>query len=146
MTQSNESAKDAISPDKWETLYQAALDSYGLAYAPYSKFKVGAAFLMASGEIFAGCNIENASYGATICAERTALGAAVSRGQQEPVALAVVARNNPPASPCGICRQFIAEFAGPDLPIMLANPENAREFLTLADLLPHSFTKSDLAE
>lgn len=146
MSEQNEADAHAISQDDWDELYEAARRSYARAYAPYSGFKVGAAFLMDSGEIFAGCNIENASFGATVCAERTALGSAVAQGATKPVALAVIARNNPPAAPCGICRQVIAEFAAPEMPIMLANPENIREFTTLQALLPRSFTPRDLAE
>lgn len=132
-----------ITDEQWQRLYEAALAAQKNAYAPYSKFPVGAAFLMDSGEVYAGCNVENASNGATVCAERTAIGNAVAHGERRPVALAVVTNLEAPAAPCGICRQVLAEFAD-DLPILMSNPEGDREFTTLDELLPHRFGPRDL--
>ena len=119
-------------------LVRAALEVQQRAYAPYSQFKVGAALLAANGEIFKGCNVENASYGLAICAERAAVIAAVAAGQQPFEMLAVAAPGG--ASPCGACRQVLFEFA-PELPILLINsddPSDAKE-VNLRDLLPAGF-------
>lgn len=132
-----------ISDPQWQRLYEAAVAAQKNAYAPYSNFPVGAAFLMDSGDVFVGCNVENASNGATICAERTAIGTAIAHGQRHPVALAVVTNLETPAAPCGICRQVLAEFSE-DLPILMSNPAGVREFTTLDELLPHRFGPRDL--
>lgn len=114
------------------------------AYAPYSGFKVGAAVLTEDGNIYTGCNIENASYGATNCAERTAIFKAVSEGHENVKAIAIVGEKNKYTYPCGICRQVMAEFALPDIKIILA--KNEREYIvkTLDEILPGAFTKKDL--
>jgi len=119
-------------------LIQAALAVRQRAYARYSQFHVGAALLAASGEVFTGCNVENASYGLTICAERSALFAAVAAGQQRFEMLAIAARGG--ASPCGACRQVLVEFA-PDLPILLIDSEDPLQIneVNLRDLLPGAF-------
>ena len=127
----------------WAPLLAAAAAARDRAYAPYSRFQVGAALLGDDGETYPGCNVENASYGLTICAERNALWAAVARGQRRFVALAVVTDASPPATPCGACRQVLRELA-PDLPIVAANMAGERFETTLADLLPHSFGPEDL--
>ncbi len=108
------------------------------AYAPYSEYKVGAALITRSGAIFAGCNVENASYGATICAERGAIMQMVAAGETEPVALAVVTADE--GSPCGICRQVLAEFAI-DMPIVLVGMKGGESgrVVTLAEILPLAF-------
>jgi cytidine deaminase len=109
------------------------------AHAPYSKFEVGAAILASSGEIFVGCNIENASYGLTNCAERTAIFAAVAAGQRSLLALAIASPGAVP--PCGACRQVLAEFCE-DLPIILIDAtgqESLQRKTTLAKLLPDRF-------
>lgn len=103
----------------WEKLVAAAWETRERAYAPYSKFHVGAALLAAGGRIFCGCNVENLSYGLTICAERVAIGSAIAAGAREFLALAVVADTNEPISPCGACRQVMAEFG--DFPVRAAN-------------------------
>lgn len=108
------------------------------AYVPHSGFKVGAALLTKSGRIITGCNFENASLGATICAERAAVGAALSAGEREWVALAVVADYPEPVTPCGICRQVLAEFA-PDMPVHMANLAGERRTMTVRELLPGMF-------
>lgn len=116
------------------------------AYAPYSRFQVGAALLLgATGEIVTGCNVENASYGATVCAERTAILAAVARFgadfiRQNSTELLVVTGANPPAVPCALCLQVLQEFCAPSLKVHLADPDGVRRTLTLRDLLPHPFS------
>ncbi|NLY90700.1 MAG: cytidine deaminase [Firmicutes bacterium] len=113
------------------------------AYAPYSQYQVGAALLTKSGRIYGGCNIENASYGACICAERVAVARAVADGEREFVALAVVADGPEPGSPCGICRQFMAEFA-PRLTLIMANLEGKTRWGSLEQYLPYAFSKDYL--
>jgi cytidine deaminase len=120
------------------TLVELAREARRLAYAPYSKFLVGAALLSRDGRIFTGCNVENASYGGTICAERTALVKAVSEGCREFTAIAVVSARRPPVTPCGICRQVLAEFAR-DMAVHVAGAKGPHATLRLASLLPHSF-------
>jgi cytidine deaminase len=114
------------------------------AYAPYSKFSVGAALLTKSGKVFHGCNIENASFGLTNCAERTALFKAVSEGETEFQALLVVANTKNPVAPCGACRQVIAEFCPPEMPVYLANINGDIKQTTVEQLLPSSFTSEDM--
>lgn len=132
-----------ISDEIWDALYDAALEAREQAYVPYSQFSVGAALLMDSGEIYAGANVENASYGATICAERSAICTAVAHGERRATALLVITDTEQPAAPCGICRQVLAEFAD-ELPIIMANTQGGREPTTLDALLPFRFGKSDL--
>ncbi len=109
------------------------------AYAPYSKFKVGAALLCKGGTVFTGCNIENATYGATNCAERTAIFKAVSEGQREFEAIAIVSSGGGETFPCGICRQVMAEFA-PEIKVILRNESGEECVYTLMELLPKSFS------
>lgn len=128
-----------------EKLVQAALEAQKQAYAPYSKFKVGAAVLAEDGIIYKGANIENAAYPSTICAERSAIVTAISAGNRKVNAIAVVTRNA--GSPCGACRQVMREFGGVDLPILIAN--EAGEIVDETDLsvlLPRSFGPEDLEE
>ncbi|KAJ7212231.1 cytidine deaminase, partial [Mycena pura] len=114
-------------------------------YSPYSKFPVGAALLAADGTIFKGANIENASYGGTICAERTAIVKAVSEGTKSFIALAVVTDVAAPISPCGMCRQVIREFCAPDMPILLVPADyepgvkDGVKETSISELLPDSF-------
>lgn len=126
--------------DGGKELIARAMVAREKAYAPYSGFKVGAALLASSGKIYEGSNVENASYGATICAERVAAASAVAAGERRFLALAVVAAGPPLITPCGICRQFLAEF-GPDLAIYLADLEGRVERTELAALLPAAFTR-----
>ena len=112
------------------------------AHAPYSKFHVGAALEAADGRIFVGTNVESASYGLTICAERMALGAAVAAGATEFTRIAVTTAVDPPAAPCGACRQLLAEF-GLDLEVISAGPKSERRW-TLGELLPAAFTRESL--
>ena len=117
------------------------------SYSPYSGFKVGAALLGKSGTIYTGCNVENAAYTPTNCAERTAFFKAVSEGEKEFSAIAIVGgKGEQPAefcAPCGICRQVMAEFCDGDFRVLLGNEENIRVH-TLAELLPYSFGKNDV--
>lgn len=125
-------------------LVSKAFEGRKNAYAPYSKFKVGAAVLTEDGKIYIGCNIENASYGATNCAERTAIYKAVSEGHTTIKAIAIVGVENDYTYPCGICRQVIAEFASEDIEIVLGKNENEYIVKTLNEILPGAFTKKDL--
>ena len=115
------------------------------AYVPYSKFKVGAALLSKNGKVYHGCNIENAGYSMTNCAERTAMFKAVSEGVREFQSLAVVADTEGPVSPCGACRQVLAEFCEPDMPVYLINLKGSVLETTVAELLPGAFSPEDLA-
>ncbi len=112
------------------------------AHAPYSKFHVGAALEAADGRIFVGTNVESASYGLTICAERMALGAAVAAGARKFTRIVVTTAVDPPAAPCGACRQLLAEF-GLDLEVISAGPKSERHW-TLGELLPAAFTRESL--
>jgi len=115
------------------------------AYVPYSKFPVGAALLAEDGTIYHGCNIENSAYSMTNCAERTAFFKAVSDGVRSFKALAVVADTEGPVSPCGACRQVIAEFCDGSMPVYLTNLNGDVEETTVAKLLPGAFSKEDLS-
>lgn len=119
--------------------FQPLLDAARLAreqaYAPYSRFAVGAALRTKSGRIFTGCNVENLSFGLTICAERSAVFSAVAAGERDFTALAVVADSRQPITPCGACRQVLAEFA-PALPVCSANLQGAVFESSIAELLP----------
>ena len=121
----------------WEPLVQAAWDARENAYSPYSNFQVGAALLAEDGRVFTGCNVENISYGLTNCAERVAIGAAVAAGVRRFLAVAVVADTTVPISPCGACRQVLAEFAVPC--VLLVNRTERVEF-RLEELLPRAST------
>ncbi len=114
------------------------------AYCPYSKFAVGAAVLGASGEIYGGCNIENASFSVTNCAERTAIFKAISSGEEDILAIAVVAEGAAPVAPCGACRQVISEFRIPN--ILMANLSGDVKEMTLEELLPGAFSAEDIIE
>ena len=122
-------------------LVQAALEAREHAYAPYSHFRVGAALLTRSGRVFTGVNVENASYGLSVCAERVAAFNAVAAGEREFEAIAVVTGNG--VMPCGACRQVLAEF-GPDMRIIVADAEGNSRTYRLPDLLPGRFTPEDL--
>ena len=126
-----------------QELIRIAVEARKKAYAPYSNYQVGAALLGKSGRIYNGCNVENASYGATICAERVAAVKAISEGETGFTALAVAAEGKEPVAPCGICRQFLAEF-GLDLFLILANLDGKRIETTLEQYLPASFGPKSL--
>jgi cytidine deaminase len=123
-------------------LIDAARQVRSRAYAPYSNFQVGAAVLTSVGEIFFGCNIENASFGATICAEQVAIFQAIAAGHRHFTALVVIAATLEPVSPCGICRQVLAEFS-PDCQMIMANLESEWRAALLQELLPLSFRLPD---
>jgi len=118
-------------------LTEAAAETREKAHAPYSGYRVGAAVVDEQGRIFAGCNVENASYGLSVCAERHALAAAVAAGAREIRALLVLTGSDPPASPCGACRQVMREFG--DFPVIMANMEGARIISSVEELLPMAF-------
>lgn len=124
-------------------LLQSAKEARQKAYVPYSKFQVGAAVLMKSGKVYTGCNIENASYGATNCAERTAIFKAISEGEREIVAIAIVSSSNEFTYPCGICRQVIAEFMK-EGDFIFENAQGEVQVIPLEKMFPYSFTKTDL--
>ena len=126
-----------------QALVQRAMQARTRAYAPYSHYTVGAAVLSDDGAVFDGCNIENATYPATVCAERVAIFKAVSEGHRQLTAIAVVTENG--GSPCGICRQVMREFA-PDLVVLIADGTGTYRRTTLAELLPDSFGPEDLLD
>jgi cytidine deaminase len=123
-------------------LIAAATGALDRAYAPYSHFRVGAA-VRAGGQVFAGCNVENASYGLTICAERAAVFAAVSAGRRDVEAIAIVTDTSAPTAPCGACRQVLREF-GAGVTVVCATLGGAVAVYNLSDLLPRDFGPSDL--
>ncbi|MBL3886689.1 cytidine deaminase [Bacillus cereus] len=114
------------------------------AYIPYSKFPVGAALVTKEGKIYTGCNIENASYGLCNCAERTAIFKAVSEGERDFSYLVITGETDGPISPCGACRQVIAEFCNPKMPVLLTNVKGDEKEVTVEQLLPGAFSIEDL--
>jgi len=127
-----------VTPEKKENLIHAAQEARESAYAPYSHFKVGAAILAGSGEIYQGCNVENASLGLTICAERNALAHAVVCREQSFSAISIVTDAPHPTSPCGACRQVLSEFS-PELIVIMQTTGGEELILSLDKLLPHRF-------
>ncbi len=126
-----------ISTSDVERLVAAAIAARDHAYAPYSRFRVGAALLLPDGRLSSGCNVENASFGLSVCAERNAVAAAVAAGARRFSGLAVVTDVRPPASPCGACRQVLSEFG--DFPVVLANLAGDRLVTSVSHLLPDAF-------
>ena len=128
-------------------LMRLAVEAREMAYAPYSKFRVGAALLGKSGKVYKGCNVENAAYTPTNCAERTAVFKAVSEGEREFVAIAIVGGISETiadfCAPCGVCRQVLAEFCDKDFRLVLGNPDKLQIF-TFGEILPLAFGKGDL--
>ncbi len=123
---------------KYRELYRQAVEMIPLAYAPFSKFKVGAALLGKDGKVYTGVNVENSSFGGTICAERTAFVKAISEGCVEFEAIAVVSSDGE-AWPCGICRQFMKEFCEDDFKIITGNDEDSLRVYTMEEILPEGF-------
>jgi len=123
----------------YEDLLAAAQEASRRAYAPHSRFPVGAALLTADGQVFTGCNVENASYGLTICAERVAVAKAVSEGYKDFQALAVWAATEEPVSPCGACRQVLAEFA-PEMEVIMGGAGGRYRVAQVRELLPGAFS------
>src|SRR6201988_5471133 len=128
---------------KYEALITAATQSRENAHAAYSNFRVGAALRASSGRIFGGCNVENATYGLTVCAERVAILKAISEGERKFDAIAVVTDTDSLTPPCGACRQLIWEFCG-DVPVVLANLNGRVEVIAMRDLFPKPFDASSL--
>ena len=127
-----------MSNNNLEELIEAAKAVREKAYAPYSNFKVGAALRTKSGKIYTGCNVESASYGLTVCAERVAIWKAVSEGEKEFETIAVAADTEELTPPCGVCRQIIWEFCG-DVPVIFANLKGKNETVKMSELLPRAF-------
>jgi len=128
----------------WQELFRAAERARARAYAPYSKFKVGAAALFEDGSIYPGCNVENASYGLALCAERNAIGSAVIAGKKRLLAMAILADAPRPCPPCGMCRQVMAEFAEREAEVHCRNLAGAEARYTVGQLLPDAFGKEFL--
>jgi cytidine deaminase len=133
-----------LSEKEIDRLVEAATSVRARARAPYSGFAVGAAVLSADGCVHVGCNVENASYGLSVCAERHAVAAAVAAGTSVLSAVAVVTESSPPASPCGACRQVLAEFG--EFPVILANLAGERRITSVGELLPNAFTPESLVK
>ena len=131
-------------------LFKIAVDAMTYSYAPYSNYNVGAVLFTKNGNLYKGCNIENASYSATNCAERTALFSAIANGEKEFAAICIVGGKNGKitdyAMPCGICRQALAEFCDADFKVYVGISEDDIKEFTLGELLPYSFDKSKLGE
>lgn len=127
-----------------EKLITKAVEAKEAAYVPYSHFRVGAALLTKSGKIYSGCNVENVSYGATNCAERTAIFKAVSEGEREFEAIAINGDHKDYLPPCGICRQVLSEFGEADMKVILANSTEDYKEITLGELLPGAFSSKNL--
>jgi cytidine deaminase len=139
-----------MNEEEIQNLILNAFEGRTRSYCPYSGFAVGAALLTSSGEIFRGCNVENSSYGATICAERTAALKAVSEGEREFKAIAIVGGPKDAkelsdyAYPCGVCRQFLSEFAGPDMTVIVAKSIDDKKIFKLSELLPAAFSADSM--
>ena len=135
------SEPDAID---FEALFAAAARVQSLAYAPYSRFKVGAAILADDGVVYPGCNVENAAYPSGSCAEQGAISAMIAGGGLRITAILVIGDGEALVTPCGACRQRIREFASPDLAVAIAGPDGIRQRFSLAELLPASFGPDNL--
>ena len=129
--------------EEFKKLIKEAEKARKRAYTPYSKFKVGAAVLSSDGKIFSGCNIENASFGMSVCAERVAIFKAISEGSTKFKAIAVIGDTDKPCSPCGACRQVISEF-GEEILLVMANLKGDVKIKKIGELLPEAFGKKDL--
>lgn len=127
-----------------DQLIQLAFHAQQFAYVPYSSFRVGAAVLASDGQMYPGCNIENSSYGASVCAERVAILKAISTGARRIHKLAVITDADEYARPCGICRQVLSEFAADDFELIALKPDGSYVTKTLAELLPDAFTDHSL--
>lgn len=132
----------------FEKLIAAAIKVAEHSYSPYSHYRVGAALLAADGTVYAGCNVENASFGLTICAERAAIFKAISEGEREFIALALASRTQETAgTPCGACRQVLAEFCDSEMPVVCAALDGTIALSTsVGELLPHGFSKADVVQ
>ena len=130
----------------WQPLIDRAMEARTHAYTPYSHFQVGACVMTDQGDLVGGCNVENAAYGPTCCAERVAIFAAIAGGARRILALAVASGVAQPSAPCGVCRQVLREFADGDCPILCVNDAGTAWETTLEALLPRSFGPEDLEE
>ncbi|BBH21274.1 cytidine deaminase [Paenibacillus baekrokdamisoli] len=132
--------------DSWKLLMDAAINARKNAYVPYSNFQVGAALLDGNDNVHLGCNVENAAYGPTNCAERTALFRAIADGNKRGTfqAIAVVGDTDGPITPCGVCRQVLVELCLPDMPVIMGNLNGDIQVTTVAELLPGAFTPESL--
>lgn len=141
-----ENNDQALLRERWGYLLEAAHDVWNRAYVPYSRFRVGAALLDGQDQIHKGCNVENAAYGPTNCAERTALHRAIADGVQPGTfkAIAVIGDTPGPITPCGICRQVLSELCAPDMPVIMSNLKGDISVMTVAELLPGAFNSSDM--
>jgi cytidine deaminase len=137
--------KEEIFEQILDLLVESAWEARKQAYAPYSHFAVGAALLAKSGQTYTGCNVENCSYGLTVCAERVALFNAIAEGEREFLAVAIVAETPEVVSPCGACRQTLAEF-GLDTTVVCENQHGERTHTTVGALLPHPFVPEHIAK
>ncbi|KAL4887900.1 cytidine deaminase [Aspergillus ambiguus] len=133
----------SLSPQELHTLSSKAVAAKSLAYCPYSNFRVGACILTTSGEYIQGANVENASYPVGTCAERVAFGTAIVAGHKDFKAIAVATDISPPASPCGMCRQFMKEFTAPSFPVYMYDKDGNHFVRTIGELLPNSFGPDD---
>jgi cytidine deaminase len=134
----------AVAREDLDRLVNAAARIREQAYAPYSRFKVGAAVLSKTGHVYSGCNVENSSYGLSLCAERSAIAAAVAAGDGRIVAAAVVTGAEVPAPPCGMCLQTLSEFGGANAQVVLMTLRGQRQQYGLGQLMPHAFDSSFL--
>ena len=125
---------------------ESAINAMGFSYSPYSKKKIGASILLSNGKVYSGCNIENASYGGTVCAERVAIWKAYSENKPDVkiTELHVVSNETKPWPPCGFCRQILSEFATPETKIILINLKKVEKNYTLKDLFPEAFNSNHL--
>lgn len=130
-----------IDAQKLKEAHASAVQARDFAYAPYSGFQVGAALIAEDGSVYAGCNVENASYGATICAERGAVMAAHAEGKRRFQGIVVVTSANPPSVPCALCLQVLSEFCTLEFPVYTANTEKIVHEIKLGELLPHPFNE-----
>ena len=135
-----------IKNNEFLALQEAAKDAFNKAYAPYSNFHVGAAALTASGKIVKGCNVENASYGLTVCAERNCLAQGVISGEKKFSTIVIYTNQEKLTPPCGACRQVIVEFLSPEASVIAVNHNNEQKQWTVNELLPDAFTPKDLLE
>ena len=129
-----------------KNMLRMANEARDRAYAPYSNFRVGACLKGATGAYYLGCNIENAAYSPSNCAERTAMFKAVYEGERQFDAIAIVGDGENPAVPCGVCRQVLAEFCDPEMPVICANRKGEYKLVALGDLLPDAFLPRDLGK
>lgn len=143
MKDSNEEMNN-IEEKEIEKLILLARSAQERAYAPYSNFRVGACLKTCSGNYYLGCNIENAGYTPTVCAERTAMFKAIFDGERDFEAIAIISDSDNFTSPCGVCRQVLAEFCKSDMPAILANNKGEYRLTSVGELLPFAFTKEDM--